>query len=146
MKKNFISIGISVIFITAFFIFNSQTSQAPTGQVSPVSQTVSSSPLLPIKMELKNYQIIATNTGFSPQKLTVKVGDTVTFVNKSPAAIWPAAGPHPTHAICPELDALSEVTLNNTYAHTFTKAITCPFHDHLHASQSEFRGEIIVTP
>lgn len=146
MRKNFISMGISVIFVTALFIFNSRTSQAPTGQVSPVSQTVSSSPLLPIKMELKNYQIIATNTGFSPQKLTVKIGDRVTFVNKSSSAIWPAAGPHPSHAICPGFDALSAVTPNNTYAHTFTKATTCPFHDHLHASQSEFRGEITVMP
>lgn len=145
MKKIFISIGVLVIFITVLFIFNSQTSQAPTGTSSPAASTVSPNAILPVKMELKNYQITATAQGFLPQKLTVKIGDTVTFVNKSSFAIWPAAGPHPTHAICPEFDALSEVTPGNTYAHTFTKAITCPFHDHLHASQSEFRGEIIVT-
>lgn len=138
--------GISVIFITALFIFNSRTSQAPAGTSSPATSTVSPRAILPVKIEPKNYQITATDQGFLPQKLTVKIGDTVTFVNKSSSAIWPAAGPHPSHAICPGFDALSAVTPNNTYAHTFTKATTCPFHDHLHASQSESRGEITVMP
>lgn len=146
MKKTFISIGILVIFITAFFVFNSQTSQAPTGTSSPAASTVSPGATLPVKIEPKNYQITATDQGFLPQKLTVKIGDTVSFVNKSSFAIWPAAGPHPSHAICPEFDSLAGVAPHNSYAYTFTKATICPFHDHLHASQSEFRGEITVTP
>ena len=145
MRKIFIGIAILAVFITALFVFNSQTSQAPSETLSPTSGTVSPTVTLPAKIELKNYQITATETGFLPQKLTIRAGDTVTFINKSSFSIWPAAGPHPTHAICPGFDALAGVAPNGSYAHTFTEATTCPFHDHLHAADGRYRGEIIVT-
>lgn len=144
MRKIFISGAVLVVFVATLFVFNSQTSQAPAEIVSPSPQAKSSPVSSPVKAEPKNYQITVTETGFLPQELTVKVGDTVTFVNKGSSLIWPAAGPHPTHAICPGFDSLAGVAPNGSYAHTFRQAMVCPFHDHLHAADGKYRGKITV--
>ncbi len=146
-------------FILALFVFNSRTShdsaETITTSLLPGSissprtsseSTLSALPtsLLPAKIEPKIYQITATETGFLPQTLTIKVGDTVTFINRSSSSIWPAVGPHPTHAVCSGFDSLAGIAPNGTYTYTFTKVATCPFHDHLHAADGRYRGEINI--
>ena len=41
--------------------------------------------------------VTLTETGFSPDVINIKVGDLVTFLNKSPRPMWPAAAEHPLH-------------------------------------------------
>ena len=45
-----------------------------------------------------------TTSGFNPKTITIKVGDTVTFVNKDSAQHWPASNIHPTHQTYPGSD------------------------------------------
>lgn len=48
-----------------------------------------------------------TDSGFSPNNLTIKNGQTVTFKNEGPGDMWVASAPHPTHTDYPEFDAKS---------------------------------------
>ncbi|HIH17997.1 MAG TPA: hypothetical protein HA250_01250 [Nanoarchaeota archaeon] len=47
------------------------------------------------------YTIEITSAGFSPNTLKVKIGDSVTFINKDSAKHWPASDVHPTHTLYP---------------------------------------------
>jgi plastocyanin len=85
--------------------------------------------------------ISMTDTGFSPARVTVTAGTTVTFVNDGQAQHWPASDVHPTHDILPEFDSKRGVATGGTYAHTFTKAGTWNFHDHLNP---RFTGTVTV--
>lgn len=117
-------------------------SNSPTVSVSPsvsVTPRVSAS-VTPISQK---HTITLTAAGVSTKSLTIKSGDTVTFVNQDTAPHWPASGPHPVHTTCPGFDALKGLKTGESYSHTFIDKKTCPFHDHLNLS-SIFMGSIVV--
>lgn len=78
-----------------------------------------------------------------PANVTIRVGDTVKFVNNDNVARWPASGVHPTHQICPGLNSLRGLNTAESYSFTFREAKTCPWHDHL---QPSINGKIEITP
>lgn len=82
-----------------------------------------------------------TDTGFSPKSVTVKVGDSVTWTNKSEKAMWVASAPHPAHTDLPGFDELASVENGGTYSYTFTKAGSWKYHNHKGASDS---GVVVV--
>lgn len=90
----------------------------------------------------RTFTISMTAEGFSPQSLTIKMGDRVVFRNDDTKSRWPASAIHPTHQVCPGFDALRPMASAESYSHTFTQAKECPFHDHLTPS---LRGKITVT-
>lgn len=139
MKKILILAVVISLVVLALFVFNSRTSHAPSS--TTFSPTASSTPIPSVK---KNYQIIFQDAGAFPNKLTVKTGEAVTFVNKAASPHWPASGPHPTHTICPGFDSLRGLKTNESYSRTFAQPAVCPFHDHLNAADSRFRGQITV--
>ncbi len=99
--------------------------------------------------------VIYTDSGFSPNTLRIKLGETVTFKNQSSRAMWPASDHHPTHRLysgtslaehCPDtegtaFDACTGIQPGNSWSFTFNKKGTWPYHDHLNPS---FTGTIIV--
>lgn len=87
-------------------------------------------------------QVIEYQDGvFTPAELAIPVGTTVTFKNLGTQSVWPASGMHPTHLLCPGFDSLRPLGPLENYSFTFQTAKTCPFHNHL--SATEF-GRIIV--
>ena len=96
-----------------------------------------------------------TNNGFSLSLLTIKIGDTVTFINKANENIWPASTIHPTHKTYPGsninkcgtdeekiiFDACGRVALGESYSFTFQSEGRWGYHNHLRPSKS---GTIIV--
>ena len=42
-----------------------------------------------------------TKNGFSPKEITIKQGETVTFINESGGGMWVASAIHPTHRLYP---------------------------------------------
>lgn len=78
----------------------------------------------------------------TPNVVTIKIGDTVKFVNNDSTLRWPASGVHPTHQICPGFDSLRGLNTGESYSFTFREVKTCPWHDHLKPS---IIGRIIVT-
>ncbi len=81
-------------------------------------------------------------TGFSPQVLTIKKGESVTFRNDGTAEMWVASGDHPVHSDLPGFDALKNVGQGETYVYTFTQIGTWSFHNHANANHG---GTIVVT-
>jgi plastocyanin len=79
--------------------------------------------------------IIFSESGFTPENLTVEPGTTVTIVNNSPRNIDFASDDHPTHLLNPELNAgiilsgeMTEIIVNTTGS--------WGYHDHLDATQT----------
>jgi len=91
--------------------------------------------------------------GFTPDNLTIKVGETVKFVNKSSAEMWVASAKHPDHVVysgttleehCPDTAgvAFDQCQAGAEYSFTFTKAGTWAYHNHMNA---KMYGKVTVT-
>ena len=92
--------------------------------------------------EVYNKVVVSlTNTGFSPQNVSVKKGEIVSFVNLLERSFWPASDLHPTHELYPEFDSRQPIAKNNEWSFQFKKAGIWKFHDHL---APYFTGTITV--
>lgn len=120
---------------------------SPSVSVTPSPTTVSATSTSPAPSATpeasKNYTITIRSSGVSPQELTIRPGDSVTFVNESAEGAWPASDPHPSHTLCPFFDADKRMAIGETYSVTFPRAQTCSFHNHTNPS-SAFKGVIRV--
>ena len=81
-----------------------------------------------------------SDSGFSPNSITLKVGEKVEFKNNSSANVQVNSAVHPTHQLFPELN-IGVIAPNETKSVTFTKAGTYKYHNHLNTSQT---GQIVV--
>lgn len=84
-----------------------------------------------------------TENGYEPAEVTIREGETVSFVNDSSSFHWPASDVHPTHTIYSEFDPLEPVAPGDTWSFTFTKAGEWRFHDHIRAN---LKGVVTVLP
>lgn len=88
-----------------------------------------------VKEEVKiNKEIVYSANGFSPAVLTVKKGETVTFVNNSGRNFRPASDNHPTHTLYPEFDSGKPIASGEEYSFTFEKVGDWGYHDHARAT------------
>lgn len=87
------------------------------------------------------YRIVRTADGFYPEKLTIVLGESVTFVADVGEQYWPASNVHPSHTIYPEFDPGRPLEPHEVWTFTFERAGTWRFHDHLAAN---FEGVITV--
>lgn len=85
--------------------------------------------------------IAITDQGFQPDTVTITPCTTVTFVNQTSDARWPASDIHPTHGIYPEFDPLEGIAPGQNWSFTFDKEGNWKFHDHLFP---QFTGVIRV--
>ena len=69
--------------------------------------------------------------GFSPAKVTIKIGTSVTFSNQSGGKMWVASDVHPTHQLLPGFDQLGGEAKGATYEYVFTKVGTWTYHNHV---------------
>ena len=90
-----------------------------------------------------------TKSGFSPKVTTVKVGQTVTFVNKDTSPHWPASANHPTHTEYPEeggcigskFDSCGPLKTGEKFSFTFNQKGNWSYHDHV---DSSLTGVVVV--
>lgn len=75
--------------------------------------------------------VIYNDEGFSPKEISVKIGQTVQFVNKSSDNMWVASDDHPTHKKLPEFDNKKTVGNGESYEFIFTKAGKWSYHNHI---------------
>ncbi|MBI2057463.1 MAG: hypothetical protein HYT63_00545 [Candidatus Yanofskybacteria bacterium] len=139
MRKIIISFIVVVIFVVLLFVLGSQTGKAPETSTSATPTPTPNAQKAP-----NTFLVQITDQGLSVNELNIKVGDMVTFKNVDSVRHWPAAGPHPTHQICPGFDSLKGLSQNESYSYRFTEVKTCPFHDHLNTN-SKYFGKIIVS-
>ncbi len=103
----------------------------------------------------KTVAVTYTDSGFSPKTVSISVGDTVKFVNKSGKPMWVASASHPSHTVydgtnlsahcaagaTPSFDQCKSVAKGLSYIFTFTKAGTWAYHNH--SISSDF-GSVVV--
>ena len=115
--------------------------QPPTVNPPPPTQPPA---LGPVTVEL-------TDNGFVPASLSIKAGQTVTFVNQSARPVWPASDPHPVHTNYPGsggcigsvFDACQGIPPGSSWSFTFIKTGTWGYHNHLSPGMT---GIITVRP
>lgn len=165
MSNTKITIAIVVVLLLAagaYFAFT-RTAAAPapvetaattTDSSTAASSTDSASTSVGASSALITY----TDAGFSPKDITVKVGDTVRFVNNSSHGMWVASDNHPTHTAydgtdthqhCANgvdtggsFDECKAVDPGTVYSFTFPKAGSFEFHNHVSANHT---GTVTVT-
>ena len=115
---------------------NTQTSQpAPNSADSNASAT----PAAGTTQSTAN-TITYDGSGFSPAKITVKSGDSVTIKNTSSSDVQFKSDPHPVHTDNQDLN-VGDVPGGQSQTFTVTKKGTFGFHNHLDPSQT---GTIVV--
>ena len=85
--------------------------------------------------------VLIENGKFSPQKMTVAQGTTITWTNKEEDKHWIISDPHPTHSDLPELDSGEALLQNETYQFTFDKIGEWNYHDKLNTT---ITGTVVV--
>lgn len=102
------------------------------------------------------HTILITSSGFSPNILEIKQGDSVIFVNELYTQHWPASDIHPTHTVYPGsninkcgtaeepniFDSCKGLNEGESYTFIFDEIGSWNYHDHLRASS---KGKIIVS-
>jgi len=147
-----IIIVIVIIALGGYFLLKSEDAQTPnTAPVAETPSTPSGTGETPIAAKVVTY----TDEGYSPSPLTIKVGETVDFQNKSEQNMWTASGMHPTHSAysgttlsehCPDqtntaFDSCRAIPPGSSWLFTFTKVGAWGYHDHLHPT---LFGRIVV--
>lgn len=127
-------VGLVVIILLgfgAYFLFRNQA-VAPS-PVSPASVTPNSN-------QQTQTAVTLTASGFAPATLTIKAGQTVTWINQSGQEATVNSNPHPVHTDYPPLN-LGSFANGASLQLTFPTPGTYGYHNHLNPSES---GTIIV--
>lgn len=120
----------------------------PTPQAQPAAPTSSAEPAAEGKTgtsldALMSAVEVTYKSGiFSPNPVTIKVGQGVRFVNAGPGLMWVASNPHPTHTDYPGFDSLKGVEVGQSYTFVFSKVGTWKYHNHPNPSET---GTVVVT-
>lgn len=143
MKSILLTIAIVIVIIIGFLFFSKKPSVAPT-----ISPTFTASPTMVLQISKpKTHMVIFLAGGrLSVSELTIKVGETITFLNNDSKPHWPVSGPHPVHNICSRLNSPESIKPGGTQSYILNEVKTCPFHDHSDFNNSALRGQIIVIP
>ncbi len=143
--------GIAIIFVLVVglgLMKANKTTQTPNASPSTEVMTESASPSSsdasmsgsPSDAMAQNTVTISAN-GFSPQTITIKAGDTVTWVNSDQALHQVNSDPHPTHTAYPPLNTVAQIPAGQQKSLTFPTAGKYGYHDHLDPS---LRGTVVV--
>lgn len=148
MKTNIL---IPAVFFVALLISGCAQQTGQDGQTNTSAKTV---------------EVQITDTGFLPQEVTIKAGDTVKWINKTSAKRWPASAMHPTHTKYPGVnyeeegsyegslgcksegiakqgafDPCKGLAEGESWSFAFSQKGTWAYHDHLVSGQY---GKVIV--
>lgn len=133
MSRNTIIVIVVILVIVAggWFMFRPQTTVAPTPTVesTPVATTKTPAPATESAMMEKN-EVTVSASGFSPKSITIKVGDSVTWVNTDNAVHNVSSAPHPQHTAYPPLN-LGNIQPEGQVSLVFPNAGTYRYHNHL---------------
>ena len=110
------------------------TTPAPTGAstTTPSSTTTSTGPATPAAPG----QVTIVDYDFTPNTVTVKVGDTVTWTNQDVADHWVVSAPS-----SPSAFDLGRQTTGRSVSHTFTAPGSYPYFCNLH---NYMKGMVVV--
>lgn len=138
MSKNAVIVLVVIVLaiLGGWYYLKSQkastyTPPAPTPQVS--QELTSASPSASSSAVMGKNIVKITASGFNPQSITIKTGDSVTWENDDSADHTVNSAPHPTHTAYPPLN-LGLIKPGDSKSLAFPTAGTYKYHDHLNPS------------
>lgn len=130
-----LSLLIILIVLVGGYILVMRKSTTPTQTNNTVKVTEPNQKQTVVEVSYKDGE-------FNPNKLTVKKGTTVKFINQSNDQMWVASNPHPVHTDLPGFDELEATGNRGSYEYAFIKVGTWGYHNHINPSS---KGSITVT-
>lgn len=163
MNKAIIAIVIvAVVLVGGYFLFRGSYQPAPSvlqtsnqqtvpqaSAPEPSSNTATPQPPVGQAPATEEKVVMYTDSGYSPNTITVKKGETVTFKNNSSQSMWTASAVHPTHRGYPTtggcigstFDACQGIQPGNSWSFKFDIVGTWKYHNHLSPGDT---GTIVV--
>lgn len=130
-----------LILLGGFFYFKSHSVVspvvAPEVTASPIGTMTTASPEATISQNI----VTITSSGFSPAIITIKAGDSVTWINQDSENHQVDSDPHPVYTDYPPLNGVGLLTPSQQKSLQFPTPGTYHYHDHLNP---EFKGTIVV--
>jgi len=118
---------------------NTNTNNTSTSTQQQVNQQLKAGEITTINNE-KIMTINASDTGFQPDKVTIKAGTRVIWISSSSKTVSVASDDHPTHQKYPPLN-LGAFEKGSSVQLVFDKPGTYTYHNHLNPSM---KGTIVV--
>ena len=115
------------------------SSAVQTSVIHPAAQT--SCGLSSAETVAAQKQVVMMTHQFSPAQVTIRIGQTVQWLNNDSDRHKIASDPHPLHSDCIGLES-GELENGKGYSFTFTQPGTWRYHDHLNPRSS---GSVVVT-
>lgn len=155
MNKKVYPVFALIAFLLAAYmlLFSNNASNTQSESLFVAQESPSVSPSSSIHTNAVS--VTFSDTGFTPQTITIKNGTTVVYKNASSIKTWPASAIHPTHRVYPGtdtekcgtaegtsmFDACKGIAQNQEWSFTFNEVGTWKYHDHLNP---QFTGTVIV--
>lgn len=144
MNKTLLWVIVAVVVLGGGYYLlkgNSMYNQPSTtpAQVQPTTASVTEAVTSTTKA-MAETAVTLTAKGFEPQKVTVKVGTKVVWMNKSGEMANVSSAVHPTHLVYPPLN-LENFDDGTSVSLVFDKSGTYKYHDHLNPSRF---GTVVV--
>lgn len=114
--------------------------EAPLPAVDSIAPAPAASEIPTTAPDGNKVTVVFQNGAFTPAVVNVKVGDTVTWVNKHISAIRVVSNPHPFHTSYPALDS-DTVDPGSSYSFTFKEKVTVNYHNHFNPGVT---GQVVV--
>lgn len=130
---------VAVIIFLGWWLVKSQSQTATpapynsSGQV-PTEAAAPTSAASPSGAMSENVVTISSS-GFSPKDITIKAGESVTWMNNDSAVHTVNSAVHPTHQLYPPLN-LGNIQAGGKVSLAFPGAGTYKYHDHLNPSST----------
>jgi plastocyanin len=87
-------------------------------------------------------QVEITDAQFSPQVISIKAGQSVTWTNHGSVAHWVASDPYPKDDTLKSLNSNGALLKNDSYTYTFDKTGKYTYHDNL--NPLKLQGTVVV--
>ena len=143
MSKNVVIAAavIIVLVIVGWFFTRSKPTTVPEVSKSPTpAVSDSASPSASPSAAMTEKAVTISSTGFSPKSITIKSGETITWMNGDSENHTVNSDNHPTHLLYPFLN-LGLIKPGEKQSVTISKTGTFTYHDHLNPS---FKGSVTV--
>ena len=134
-KTAIIVIVILILGVAAWLIFgNSTDNPEPATNNTKTSETTKQPAVQESPASTEAAATVTYNdNGFSPALSTIKVGQSIKFVNQANQPLQLDSDPHPVHTDEPELN-IGVIAKGESKTVTLTKKGTWGFHNHLNSS------------
>lgn len=147
MKGTIIAVVVvAVLAVGGFFVYRSMSTknynqQSTTSLATPASKQEPATTKDNISETSGENTVTYTNSGFSPKSITIKVGESVTFVNNSSSLLHVASNPHPIHTDLLGFDSKNTFSAGESYTYTFEKTGEHGYHNHLNPTST---GVVVI--